>query len=70
MKQISTTVSTGDKVKTMFNKETEIIGTIGGLKHGKISIYWKLNNTSGFTEQISTRSLNQRIKSNNIYLIQ
>jgi len=69
MKKCNTTVSTGAKVQTMFNKETAMIGTIGTLKHGKISIHWKVNHVSGITEQITVRSLNQRIKSNSIQVI-
>lgn len=67
MKTINTTLSTGDKVKTVFNENTEMTGTIGAYKHGKIAIHWKINSTSGITELISTRSLNQRIKANKIY---
>lgn len=68
MKNISTNVSTGDIVKTAFNKDSVMVGTIGILKYGKISIHWKINETSGITEHISTRSLNQRIKNNNIII--
>lgn len=69
MKIVNTLVSTGSKVKTMFNEITEMEGTIGVLKQGKISIRWKVNQTSGITEYITTRALNSRIKSKNIQVI-
>ena len=66
MKAIQTAVSTGSIVKTMFNDDKELIGTIGVLKQGKIAIHWKLSQTSGFTEYVTVRALNSRIKTNNI----
>jgi hypothetical protein len=58
MKTVQTTVSTGDQV---LYKGSE--ARIGLYKHGLISIHVSINRTSGYTEQFSTRKLNQLVKS-------
>lgn len=59
MKKISTTVKTGDAIQ--YNGKTCFIGIWKG---GKIEFRTVLSPTSAITEWISTRELNNRIKSN------
>lgn len=63
MKTINTTVSTGDIVKLKDGRECRIgiIRKVDG--KNLIDIHFKINDTSGYTEQVSTRKLNQILKS-------
>lgn len=62
MKKVHTTVSTGDTF-TM----NDLVHTVGNQRRidGKlvIDIHVRLNQTSGYTIQVSTRKLNQILKS-------
>lgn len=68
MKQVSTTVKTGDKIEA---PGTQLIGEIGTYKDGKIKVFWymKNNKVSGMSENLSTRELNRRIKENKIKVL-
>lgn len=61
MRTIQTIVSTGDEIRQTI---TGLTGKVGIYKHGEISIHWKINDSSQITERVSTRKLNQLIKSN------
>lgn len=61
MKTVSTSVSTGTEV-TYKGRPAKI----GMYRHGLISVHVKINNTSGYTEQFSTRKLNSLIKAGEI----
>jgi len=66
MKKIQTTVKTGDKISGMLNGEKLLTGEIGTYQNGKIKVFWHINKFSGFSEFISTKELNRRIKENKI----
>lgn len=66
-KIINTTVSTGTKLRLMHNGEpTSTTGEVGTYKQGKIRILWYASPTSGFSEFVTTRELNNRLKNNTI----
>ncbi len=62
-KKINTTLKTGDKIIV---PNTNLKGEIGTYKDGKIKILWYVNKFSGFSEFISTKELNRRLKENKI----
>ncbi len=66
MKNINTTVKTGDKIEA---PGTALKGEISTYKDGKIKVLWYINKFSGFSENLSTRELNRRIKENKIKVI-
>lgn len=65
MKLLSTTVKTGDKIEA---PGTKLKGEISTYKGGKIKVIWYINEYSGFSEYLSTKELNRRIKENKIIL--
>ena len=69
MKKIQTTVKTGDKIEGLFNGEGILTGEIRTYKQGEIKVFWYINKYSGFSEYLSTRELNRRIKENKIKVI-
>jgi len=66
MKTIQTTVSTGTKINGILNNESVLNGEIGTIKNGKITIFWLINKTSGFSQHLSTKELNKQIKEGKI----
>jgi hypothetical protein len=61
MKLINTTAKTGDKFTV---PNTNLKGEIGTYKDGKIRLLFYVNNFSGFSDYVSTKELNRRIKNN------
>lgn len=57
MKQLNTTAATGDKY--LING---MECTIGAWKQGVISLHYKISATAGITQQVSTRKLNELLK--------
>jgi uncharacterized protein (DUF2342 family) len=60
MKQLSTTVKTGDTIN--YNGKTCVIGIY---KNKLVEFRTMLSSTSAITEWISTRELNKRLATNN-----
>lgn len=66
MKIINTTVKTGDKFSV---PNSNLKGEVGTYKDGKIRLFFYMaNQSSGFSDFVSTRELNKRIKENKIVI--
>lgn len=63
MKNIATTVSTGDQI---FQTEAALHGKVGMYKNGVIALHWDIDEFSCITERITARKLNQLIKTGTI----
>lgn len=63
MKKINTIISTGD---TLIKGDT--VGIVGTYLKGQVKITWKLNDTSGYSEYLSTKKLNSLLKDGTIIL--
>jgi hypothetical protein len=66
MKSLNTTAKTGDK---FIVPNTSLKGEIGTYKEGKIRLLFYIDKYSGFSDFVSTRELNKRIKENKIQLV-
>ena len=65
IRQISTTVKTGDTIT--INGQDVTIGIIRKIDgKNKIALHYKINETSSFTEFVTTLKLNKLLKLNNL----
>jgi len=65
-KIVSTILNTGD---SLLIPSTNLVGTVGVYKNGNIKVLWKINETSGFSENLPTREWNRRIKEGKVIVV-